>query len=78
MARNLDELRDELYRVFNKAAEGVSYPNSSYVQSYPEQTKAAALSVTAAADAANAIINVEREIAERKANGDAGMKMPGK
>lgn len=75
MAKNLDELKSELYGAFNKALGNADYPYNA--GSYPEQAKAAAESLRAAAATAEAIVKVEHEIAERDA-AKAGMKLPGK
>jgi hypothetical protein len=71
MAHDLDQLKEELYEAFNRAMKGVrefSFLNESRVGTLSQ-------AVTAAADAANAIVNVEKQIAERD-GGKPGLKLP--
>jgi hypothetical protein len=75
MAKDLEQVKEELYEAFNKAMKGVrEFSSFSYETARINST---ARAVTAAADAANAIANIERELAERK-NGGPSLKMPGK
>ncbi|MEZ0225304.1 MAG: hypothetical protein ACAH83_12180 [Alphaproteobacteria bacterium] len=75
MANNLDELKEELYEAFGKAVGNADYPYSN--TGSPEATKAAAMSLQAAAELARSIVAVEREITDRNDKKD-GPKLPGK
>lgn len=77
MARNLDELKDELYQTFNDARDKARDTLSISAYSYPEIAKASVMALQAASDAARAIVQVEHEIAEREEKKN-GMKLPGK
>lgn len=74
MAHDLDALKEDLYEAFNRAMECVRH--YSYLSS-ENRVDATARSVSAASDAANAIVNVEREIAERD-GAKHSLKLPGK
>jgi hypothetical protein len=77
MAKNLDELKEELYEAFNTAKRwGDQFRDRSLLSS-PSAGQAAAASYEAAAKSAAAIVKVEREIRERD-EAKSGMKLPGK
>ena len=75
MAKNLDELKKELYEAFGKAIENADYPYSN--TSSPDAATAASTALTAAAEHARSIVAVEHEIADRNDKKD-GPKLPGK
>ncbi|MES2905624.1 MAG: hypothetical protein V4691_01105 [Pseudomonadota bacterium] len=75
MAKNLDELKKELYEAFGKAIDNADYPHSTIGS--PSAATAASTALTAAAELARSIVAVEHEIAERNDKKD-GPKMPGK
>ena len=73
MAKNLDELKTELYEAFSKAVDtGKRTRTDTY-----EGIHASAGSFRAAAELARSVLEVEREIAEREEK-SSGMKLPGK
>ncbi len=63
MAKDLNEIRDELYIAFNKAMKNAKYPSD--VLAFPKHAQAAALSLQAAAATAEAIVKVEQELLQR-------------
>jgi hypothetical protein len=67
MARDLDQVKEELYEAFNKAMTGVR--EFGIYSGYPDRLASTAKAATAAADVANAIVNVERELEERSSGG---------
>lgn len=58
-AKNLEQVRDQLYKAFNKAMKGVEYWDCDSTSEVERHTAAS----HAAVNAAHAITNVEREIA---------------
>lgn len=77
MAKNLEELKDELYEAFNLARDKAKENTHLSAYHYPESVKANVMAVQAAAEAAHAIVAVERELAEREEKKN-GMSLPGK
>lgn len=77
MAKNLDELKDELYETFNDARKKVAENIDLNIYSYPKNAEIAMQGVEAAAKVAHAIVQVERELSEREEK-KSGMKLPGK
>lgn len=75
MAKNLDELKKELYEAFGKAIDNAEYPYSN--TGSPAAATAASTALTAAAELARSIVAVEHEIADRNDKKD-GPKLPGK
>ena len=77
MAKNLDELKAELYESFN-TARAKNKEFSVYASTrYPEIAKASFMAMQAAAETARAIVQVEHEISERDERKN-GLKLPGK
>lgn len=73
MARNLGELKDELYEAFSRAV----YTGKSTRTDTYEGIHASSGAYRAAAELARSLVEVEREIAEREEK-NSGMKLPGK
>lgn len=73
MARNLDELKEELYEAFNASVANAKRPYLGNA----EGLHAASAAYKSAADIARSIISVEQELAVRDEK-KSGMKMPGK
>lgn len=73
MAKNLDELKDELYEAFSRAV----YTGKNTRTDTYEGIHASAGSFRAAAELARSVLEVERELAEREEK-KSGMKLPGK
>lgn len=66
MAKNLDEVKADLYDNFNRAMTyGRKVPSDNYSTDNPQRLQAAAASMQAAAMTADAIAKVERELTIR-------------
>lgn len=77
MAKNLDELKDELYETFNDARKKIAENIELDTYSYPKNAEVAMQAAEAAAKVAQSIVQVERELADREKKKN-GMKLPGK
>ena len=73
----LDELKDELYTMFNQARSTVDKSYAANPYSDPETSAATAAAIDAAARVAQCILATEHEIANRQER-SSGLKSPGK
>lgn len=76
MAKNLEELREELYENFNMAKEKVECLKHINMYSWPEPSKAAAQLLQGMATTASAIVEVEHELAEQNGLGEKIIAKP--